>query len=199
MISYVKGILSEKFTDSVVVESGGFGVEIYVPEVLVKSLPAIGESVCVYTFFKVSEDALSLYGFLNRQDLDIFKKLISVSGIGAKTALGIMSVLDSFTLSQAIVSEDIKLISKAPGVGTKTAKRMILELKDKISTQDIISKEYAAASVELIHTAAYDEVLSALIALGYKEFDASKAISSVKDYEVMDAESLLKQALKKLT
>ena len=198
MISYVKGILSEKFTDSVVVESGGFGVEIYVPEVLVKSLPAIGESVCIYTFFKVSEDALSLYGFLNRQDLDIFKKLISVSGIGAKTALGIMSALDSFTLSQAIVSEDIKLISKAPGVGTKTAKRMILELKDKISTQDIIQKEYAAASVELIHTAAYDEVLSALIALGYKEFDASKAISSVKDYDVMDAESLLKQALKNL-
>ena len=90
MISYVKGILSEKFTDSIVVESGGFGVEIYVPEVLIKSLPNIGESVCIYTFFKVSEDALSLYGFSNRQDLDIFKKLISVSGIGAKTALGIM-------------------------------------------------------------------------------------------------------------
>ena len=198
MISYVKGILSEKFTDSVVVESGGFGVEIYVPEVLVKSLPAIGESVCVYTFFKVSEDALSLYGFLNRQDLDIFKKLISVSGIGAKTALGIMSVLDSFTLSQAIVSEDIKLISKAPGVGTKTAKRMILELKDKISTQDIIPREYGGES-KIIHTAAYDEVLAALVVLGYKEFDAGRAISSVEDYEDMDAESLLKQALKKLT
>mgnify|MGYP002740598742 CR=1 FL=1 len=198
MISYVKGILSEKFTDSVVVESGGFGVEIYVPEVLVKSLPAIGESVCVYTFFKVSEDALSLYGFLNRQDLDIFKKLISVSGIGAKTALGIMSALDSFTLSQAIVSEDIKLISKAPGVGTKTAKRMILELKDKISTQDIIPREYGDES-KIIHTAAYDEVLAALVVLGYKEFDAGRAISLVEDYEDMDAESLLKQALKKLT
>ena len=198
MISYVKGILSEKFTDSVVVECGGFGVEIYVPEVLVKSLPAIGESVCIYTFFKVSEDALSLYGFLNRQDLDIFKKLISVSGIGAKTALGIMSVLDSFTLSQAIVSEDIKLISKAPGVGTKTAKRMILELKDKISTQDIILREYAGES-KIIHTAAYDEVLAALVVLGYKEFDAGRAISLVEDYEGMDAESLLKQALKKLT
>ncbi len=198
MISYVKGILSEKFTDSVVVECGGFGVEIYVPEVLVKSLPAIGESVCIYTFFKVSEDALSLYGFLNRQDLDIFKKLISVSGIGAKTALGIMSALDSFTLSQAIVSEDIKLISKAPGVGTKTAKRMILELKDKISTQDIIPREYAAES-KIIHTAAYDEVLAALVVLGYKEFDAGRAISLVEDYEDMDAESLLKQALKKLT
>ena len=198
MISYVKGILSEKFTDSVVVESGGFGVEIYVPEVLVKSLPAIGESVCIYTFFKVSEDALSLYGFLNRQDLDIFKKLISVSGIGAKTALGIMSALDSFTLSQAIVSEDIKLISKAPGVGTKTAKRMILELKDKISTQDIIPREYDGES-KIIHTAAYDEVLAALVVLGYKEFDAGRAISLVEDYEDMDAESLLKQALKKLT
>ena len=198
MISYVKGILSEKFTDSVVVECGGFGVEIYVPEVLVKSLPAIGESVCIYTFFKVSEDALSLYGFLNRQDLDIFKKLISVSGIGAKTALGIMSVLDSFMLSQAIVSEDIKLISKAPGVGTKTAKRMILELKDKISTQDIIPREYVGES-KIIHTAAYDEVLAALVVLGYKEFDAGRAISLVEDYEDMDAESLLKQALKKLT
>lgn len=198
MISYVKGILSEKFTDSVVVECGGFGVEIYVPEVLVKSLPAIGESVCIYTFFKVSEDALSLYGFLNRQDLDIFKKLISVSGIGAKTALGIMSALDSFTLSQAIVSEDIKLISKAPGVGTKTAKRMILELKDKISTQDIIPREYGGES-KIIHTVAYDEVLAALVVLGYKEFDAGRAISSVEDYEDMDAESLLKQALKKLT
>ena len=198
MISYVKGILSEKFTDSVVVECGGFGVEIYVPEVLVKSLPAIGESVCIYTFFKVSEDALSLYGFLNRQDLDIFKKLISVSGIGAKTALGIMSVLDSFMLSQAIVSEDIKLISKAPGVGTKTAKRMILELKDKISTQDIIPREYDGES-KIIHTTAYDEVLAALVVLGYKEFDAGRAISLVEDYEDMDAESLLKQALKKLT
>lgn len=198
MISYVKGILSEKFTDSVVVECGGFGVEIYVPEVLVKSLPAIGESVCIYTFFKVSEDALSLYGFLNRQDLDIFKKLISVSGIGAKTALGIMSALDSFTLSQAIVSEDIKLISKAPGVGTKTAKRMILELKDKISTQDIIPREYDGES-KIIHTTAYDEVLAALVVLGYKEFDAGRAISLVEDYEDMDAESLLKQALKKLT
>ena len=198
MISYVKGILSEKFTDSVVVECGGFGVEIYVPEVLVKSLPAIGESVCIYTFFKVSEDALSLYGFLNRQDLDIFKKLISVSGIGAKTALGIMSALDSFTLSQAIVSEDIKLISKAPGVGTKTAKRMILELKDKISTQDIIPREYGGES-KIIHTTAYDEVLAALVVLGYKEFDAGRAISLVEDYEDMDAESLLKQALKKLT
>ena len=198
MISYVKGILSEKFTDSVVVECGGFGVEIYVPEVLIKSLPAIGESVCIYTFFKVSEDALSLYGFLNRQDLDIFKKLISVSGIGAKTALGIMSVLDSFTLSQAIVSEDIKLISKAPGVGSKTAKRMILELKDKISTQDIIPREYDGES-KIIHTTAYDEVLAALVVLGYKEFDAGRAISLVEDYENMDAESLLKQALKKLT
>ena len=198
MISYVKGILSEKFTDSVVVECGGFGVEIYVPEVLVKSLPAIGESVFIYTFFKVSEDALSLYGFLNRQDLDIFKKLISVSGIGAKTALGIMSVLDSFTLSQAIVSEDIKLISKAPGVGTKTAKRMILELKDKISTQDIIPREYGGES-KIIHTEAYDEVLAALVVLGYKEFDAGRAIGLVEDYEDMDAESLLKQALKKLT
>ena len=198
MISYVKGILSEKFTDSVVVESGGFGVEIHVPEVLVKSLPAIGESVCIYTFFKVSEDELRLYGFLNRQDLDIFKKLISVSGIGAKTALGIMSALDSFTLSQAIVSEDIKLISKAPGVGTKTAKRMILELKDKISTQDIIPREYDGES-KIIHTTAYDEVLAALVVLGYKEFDAGRAISLVEDYEDMDAESLLKQALKKLT
>lgn len=198
MISYVKGILSEKFTDSVVVECGGFGVEIYVPEVLVKSLPAIGESVCIYTFFKVSEDALSLYGFLNRQDLDLFKKLISVSGIGAKTALGIMSNLDSLTLCQAIVSEDIKLISKAPGIGTKTAKRMILELKDKISSDDIIPEGYANESVKVTHTPAYDDVLSALIALGYKEFDANKAISLVKDYENMDEEKLLKQALKNL-
>ena len=198
MISYVKGILSEKFTDSVVVESGGFGVEIYVPEVLVKSLPSIGESVCIYTFFKVSEDAMSLYGFLNRQDLDLFKKLISVSGIGAKTALGIMSNLDSLTLCQAIVSEDIKLISKAPGIGTKTAKRMILELKDKISSDDIIPESYANESVKVTHTPAYDDVLSALIALGYKEFDANKAISLVKDYENMDEEKLLKQALKNL-
>ena len=198
MISYVKGILSEKFTDSVVVESGGFGVEIYVPEVLVKSLPSIGESVCIYTFFKVSEDAMSLYGFLNRQDLDLFKKLISVSGIGAKTALGIMSNLDSLTLCQAIVSEDIKLISKAPGIGTKTAKRMILELKDKISSDDIIPEGYANESVKVTRTPAYDDVLSALIALGYKEFDANKAISLVKDYENMDEEKLLKQALKNL-
>ena len=130
MISYVKGSLTEKFEDSVIVEAGGIGYRIFVPTSVLEHLPKTGETVKIYTYFSVREDAMSLYGFLSRQDLEMFRQLIGVNGVGPKSALGILSALSPDVLRLAVLSGDAKAISKAPGVGSKTAQRIILDLKD---------------------------------------------------------------------
>ena len=119
MISYVKGALAEKSGDRIVVEAGPVGLGIYVPLSVLEVLPPLGEEVKIYTYLQVREDDLSLYGFLNRQDLDMFRRLIGVNGIGPKGALGILSALSPDDLRLAILTGDAKAISKAPGVGAK--------------------------------------------------------------------------------
>ncbi|HBC99461.1 MAG TPA: Holliday junction branch migration protein RuvA, partial [Lachnoclostridium sp.] len=143
MISFVKGPLVEIFEDTVVIESGNVGFEIHVPISVIQNMPGIGVETRLYTYFQVREDAMCLYGFLNRQDLQMFKQLISVNGIGPKGALGILSALDPDDLRRAIVSGDAKAISKAPGVGAKTAQRIILDLKDKIDIAEILPSGFA--------------------------------------------------------
>ena len=128
MISYVKGILAGVEEDTIVVEAGGLGFGIHVPLSLLEQLPAVGTELTVYTYFQVREDAMTLYGFLARQDREMFGQLIGVNGIGPKAALGILSVLRPDQLRMAIVSGDAKAIAKAPGVGNKTAQRVILDL-----------------------------------------------------------------------
>ena len=131
MISYIKGALGAVEDDVIVVETGGIGLAVHVPLSLLEELPALGEEVTVYTYFQVREDAMTLYGFLHRQDREMFKQLIGVNGIGPKGALGILSIMRPDDLRIAIVSGDAKAISKAPGIGAKTAQRLILDLKDK--------------------------------------------------------------------
>ncbi|MCB6609411.1 Holliday junction branch migration protein RuvA [[Clostridium] symbiosum] len=199
MISYVKGALADKSGDRIVVEAGPVGLGIYVPLSVLEVLPPLGEEVKIYTYLQVREDDLSLYGFLNRQDLEMFKQLIGVNGIGPKGALGILSALRPDDLRLAILTGDAKAISKAPGVGAKTAQRIILDLKDKVSAEEMLvgiaGMEEERTAVPLTKEAGR-EAVEALVALGYSNLEASKAVKSVQITDDMDAEAVLKASLK---
>lgn len=201
MIAYIKGEIAEITSDNVVLEVGGIGYNIHVSARLIQSLPGIGSHVKLYTYTLVREDAFLLYGFLTREDLDIFKKCITVNGIGPKGALAILSVMDASALRYAILSKDAKAIAKAPGIGSKTAERLILDLQDKVSFDDaMINREIAffQNGNSLASDAAAKEAAEALVALGYGQADSMRAVSQVANAEDMDSSELLKAALKKL-
>ena len=202
MISYIRGTLAEKNEDSAVVEAHGVGYQIFVPVPVLSELPPLGESVKIYTYFSVREDGMSLFGFLSRQDLAMFKQLIGVNGIGPKSALGILSALRPDVLRMAVASGDAKTISRAPGVGPKTAQRIILDLKDKIRPEDVLAgglEESLAVPEEISGGGqAGKEAVEALTALGYSAAEAAGAVKKVKITEEMTAEDVLKGALRHL-
>ena len=207
MISYVKGPLMGIEEDVIVVEAGSLGLAVHVPVSLLPELPGLGQEVTVYTYFQVREDAMTLYGFLHPQDRDMFRQLLGVNGIGPKGALGILSVLRPDDLRLAIVSEDVKALAKAPGIGTKTAQRMILDLKDEISMEDVLGSmasgtdlgtgSGAAAMAGLAEAA--KEAVQALVALGYTNSEASRAVKQVEIVDGMTSEDVLKASLKHLS
>ena len=137
MISFVQGTLAAREGDLIVVQAGPVGLNIHVPLTVIEQLPKTGEEVMIHTYLKVAEDALTLYGFLHQQDREMFCRLINVNGIGPKGALAILSTLTPDDLRMAVLTGDAKAISRAPGVGMKTAQRIILDLKDKISFEDL--------------------------------------------------------------
>ena len=202
MISYIRGTLAEKNEDSAVVEAHGVGYQIFVPVPVLSELPPLGDSVKIYTYFSVREDGMSLFGFLSRQDLAMFKQLIGVNGIGPKSALGILSALRPDVLRMAVASGDAKTISRAPGVGPKTAQRIILDLKDKIRPEDVLAgglEESLAVPEEISGVGqAGKEAVEALTALGYSAAEAAGAVKKVKITEEMTAEDVLKGALRHL-
>lgn len=202
MISYIRGTLAEKNEDSAVVEAHGVGYQIFVPVPVLSELPPLGESVKIYTYFSVREDGMSLFGFLSRQDLAMFKQLIGVNGIGPKSALGILSALRPDVLRMAVASGDAKTISRAPGVGPKTAQRIILDLKDKIWPEDVLAgglEESLAVPEEISGVGqAGKEAVEALTALGYSAAEAAGAVKKVKITGEMTAEDVLKGALRHL-
>ena len=202
MISYIRGTLAEKNEDSAVVEAHGVGYQIFVPVPVLSELPPPGESVKIYTYFSVREDGMSLFGFLSRQDLAMFKQLIGINGIGPKSALGILSALRPDVLRMAVASGDAKTISRAPGVGPKTAQRIILDLKDKIRPEDVLAgglEESLAVPEEISGVGqAGKEAVEALTALGYSAAEAAGAVKKVKITEEMTAEDVLKGALRHL-
>lgn len=197
MISYVKGELTEILEDAIVVETGGVGYNIMVPASLFRELPPVGRQVKIYTHFQVKEDAMSLYGFFTREDVRIFRMLIGVSGIGPKGALGILSVMTPDDLRFAVLAEDVAAISKAPGVGKKTAQKCIIELKDKLSLQEAVEIKLAhnQASAAVMEDDPRDEALQALVALGYS---ASEAMRAVKAAHGDIVEDLIRSALKQM-
>ena len=194
MYAYIKGELAEKNIDSIVVEAAGVGYLIYIPTQYFDMLPDEGEDVKIYTYLCVREDAMILYGFLSKDDLEIFKLLITVSGIGPKGGLAILSTLPADDLRFAILSGDSKAISK-------TAQRVILDLKDKLSLEDAFEKKLenqaSGAAVSMNSTVKNDAVM-ALNALGYSSTESLKAVSKVDITEDMDVEDVLKLALKNM-
>ena len=195
MISFVKGELSEILEGKIVVESGGLGIEIAVPASVMEQLPGIGEEVKIYTHFRVSEDAMNLYGFNSRRDLAVFEQLIGVSGIGPKGALSILSAMNPDQLRMAIITGDDKMIATAPGIGVKTAQRVIVDLRDKVSSDDIMGTANITQTSAVSSDAA--EVINALINLGYGRSEATRAVRAVAE-DGMDAEKMLKEALRSL-
>ena len=202
MFAYVNGFLEDATVDNAVIDVNGFGINVRISADTASRLPGIGEEVRLYTYTYVKEDAFLLYGFLSRSDLEMFKLCITVSGIGPKGALAILSVMDADSLRFAIMSGDAKAISRAPGVGARTAQRLILELKDKISIDDtLISREIVAGGAQGILTADSEkkkEAVEALVALGYGQAESLKAVNALEDVETMDSGAILKAALKKL-
>lgn len=202
MIAYVKGIVEDISENNAVVDVGGLGYNIRISAATAAKLPGVGEQVKLYTYTSVREDAVQLFGFLSRSDLDIFKKCITVSGIGPKGAQAILSTLDSDALRFAIISGDAKAISKAPGIGIKTAERLILELKGKVQTEDtLIGKEiagYGAEQAAIGDNAQKREAVEALVSLGYGQAEAVKAVNAIEGIENMDSGAVLKAALKKI-
>lgn len=198
MITYVKGELTDIYNNYIVVECYGIGYEIMVPASIVMELPSIGNPVKIYTYQYVREDALDLYGFLNKDDLNVFKLLITVNGIGPKGALNILSVIRPDELRLAVLSDDVKAIQKAPGIGGKTAQKLIIELKDKLSLEDVLTHGIEPKSNVPVANSARDEAIEALVSLGYSSSESIRAVRSIENADDMDSEALLRAALKKL-
>lgn len=194
MIAYIKGILTEKNTDNVLVECSGLGYEVFTRTRDIENLSR-GSDILLHTYLKVSEDAHTLYGFLNKDDLLMFKKLIGINGVGPKAALSILSTLSTFDLKMAIVSEDYKAISAAQGIGPKIAKRIILDLKEKVDLNNISTLEVTNKN----DSGVFGEVVEALVSLGYSNSEAYKAVRSIEINDSYTTEDILKIALKKMS
>ncbi len=191
MYYYIKGTLEKKDNNFVVVESGGVGYLIYTSLLSLDSVGNIGSSVTMYTYLNVREDAMELYGFTTIEEKEMFIRLISVSGVGPKVALSILSVTSPEKFAVAVITNDIKTITKASGVGPKMAQRVILELKDKLKTEDLdIDIDVAQNNTD---TTSKTEAISALVVLGYTSDMAKKAVSKIEDG--LKTEEIIKKAL----
>ena len=202
MYSYIKGELSEIVAENhIVVENGGIGYNIYIPGQVLSLLPGVGEEVKIYTYLCVREDAFILYGFLTRDDLNVFKLLIGVSGIGPKGGQAILSVLSPDDLRFAVLSDDAKAIAKAPGVGNKTAQRLIIELKDKLSLEDAFEQKLSHTQEAVSGNGLKgirNEAVEALVSLGYSSTEALKVLRDIEITEDSSVEDILKLALKQM-
>lgn len=198
MYAYIKGEISELSEDNLVLECNNIGYNIRIPLNVAQKLPGIGAFVKIYTYTSVREDAFQLFGFLTRDDLEIYKKLIAVNGIGPKGALSILSAMSADDLRLAIISGDAKAIAKAPGVGNKSAERIILELKDKIALKLSDEEPDFVPSGDIASggSAAKSEAIEALVSLGYSPTEALKAIKQLEITQDLDSGAILKQALK---
>ena len=202
MIAFVHGMAVDMTESSVVVEAGGIGYEIYMTGADLSEI-RMGEDVKVHTYFSVREDAMKLYGFRAKDDLQMFKLLLGVNGVGPKAALGVLAGITADELRFAILSDDVKTLSKAPGIGKKTAQKLILELKDKLKLEDAFEKKlmHEQENADLNDTDFHDgrqEAVEALTALGYSSSEALKAVHKVTDVDSGDVEAILKAALKQL-
>lgn len=204
MIAFIRGTVVDMTESTVILETGNIGYEIYMPANVMAKEIRIGQELKIHTYFHVKEDAMQLFGFLVKDDLEMFKLLLTVNGIGPKGALGVLSGITADELRFAVLADDVKTISKAPGIGKKTAQKLILELKDKLKLEDAFELKLAheqAAAVTGVTAETADgrkEAVEALVALGYSNTEALKAVRAVTDVDDTDVEAILKAALKNM-
>ena len=201
MFSFIEGQVCEKAAGQLVLLAGGVGYQLGCSMTTLQSAPPIGETMRCYTYLSVREDAMELYGFSTKEEKALFLSLTAISGVGAKTALGLLGAMPLKDLNMAILLGDVNTISRAPGIGKKTAQRIALELKDKISQADVnaaadLSKGASAAPV-MGDTGAVADALEALVALGYSGTEARDALMKVKG-EGMQADELIRLSLRAL-
>lgn len=199
MFAYISGKLGYKHNDYIVVEANGIGYKINTALSTIQNAGSPGDDVKVYTHLYVREDIMSLYGFLSKEELGMFELLIGVSGVGPKAAVSILSSVSPSKFSLAVITDDIKTLTKAQGIGNKMAQRIILELKDKIKKEQLVSADIGVSKDVPVDEegSRISEAVSALMVLGYTPLEANKAVSSVYS-EGMDLEAIIKNALKSL-
>ena len=205
MLAYIKGTLEMKMTGYVVIDVGGLGYKIFMSQVGIDKLGNIGDTVKVHTYYRVREDDISIFGFNTLEELKMFELLLGVSGVGAKTALTMLAVCEPTDFALAVISEDVKTLSSIPGIGPKSAQRIILELKDKIKKEqqieelNIATKDNNTEKTKMQKAIEDDEkiqeAMSALQVLGYNKKEIEKAFVKISDKTEMTTEGLIKKGL----
>ncbi len=199
MFAYLKGILEVKTKGYIVIDVGGVGYKVFMSETAVEQLGEIGESVKVYTYLRVREDDMSLYGFNTNEELRMFELLLSVSGIGAKSAITILSNITPSSFALAVIADDVNKIKSLPGIGAKSAQRIILELKDKINAENKDGKSPVSMVSKIKEDKEkVEEAISALQVLGYSKKEIEKALANIQMQE-LTVEEIIKMGLKNLS
>ncbi len=196
MFAYIKGSLEQKSNNYVVIDVGGIGYKIFMATKAIEALGEIGEIVKVHTHYYVREDNISLYGFNTNEELRMFELLLQVSGIGAKSAIAMLSEISPSSFALAVISDDISQLVKIPGIGKKTAARIVLELKDKLKTEETITKT-EEVKLSITNEEETSEAIAALQVLGYTKREIEKALENV-DTKNLQLEEIIKQGLKNL-
>mgnify|MGYP004539338401 FL=1 len=196
MFAYIKGSLEQKSNNYVVIDVGGIGYKIFMATKAIEALGEIGKIVKVHTHYYVREDNISLYGFNTNEELRMFELLLQVSGIGAKSAIAMLSEISPSSFALAVISDDISQLVKIPGIGKKTAARIVLELKDKLKTEETITKT-EEVKLSITNEEETSEAIAALQVLGYTKREIEKALENV-DTKNLQLEEIIKQGLKNL-
>lgn len=195
MLAYIKGTLEIKMTDYVVIDVGGLGYKVFMSAIGIEKLGNIGNQVKVYTYYRVREDDISIYGFNSNEELHLFELLISVSGVGAKTALSMLAVCEPSEFALAVISEDVSTLTKIPGIGAKSAQRIVLELKDKLKKENVnLKTTNVDIKTAIVNDGKIEEAISALQVLGYNKKEIEKAFVKI-DKKGLSTEDLIKKGL----
>lgn len=201
MYAYIRGKLEARGSDHIVIDAGGVGYMIYTSQTTLAEAARLepGREFKAYTHLHVREDAMDLYGFATYEELSLFRMLLTVSGVGPKVALSLLSAVSPSKFSLAVITDDVKTLTKAPGVGSKTAQRIILELRDKLKKEQLDARAAAGADLPQLpkEGSRLSEAVSALMVLGYTQAEANRAVASVYSDE-LELEEIVRKALKGL-
>ncbi|MBR3162511.1 MAG: Holliday junction branch migration protein RuvA [Clostridia bacterium] len=198
MLAYIKGTLSLTTNEYAVIEAGGLGYKVFMPETAIEKLGKIGSQVKVHTYYRVREDDISIFGFNTLEELRMFELLLSVSGVGAKTAVVIISTIEPSDFALAVISEDISELVKIPGIGKKSAQRIVLELKDKLKKEAISIETNDKVNTKVQSNKYLEEAMSALQVLGYNKKEIEKVFEKINK-DGLGIEDLIKQGLAALS